>query len=315
VTPNTDLDLVEEIRSTSRSLAREWGFMGGEFAGTDLSPSAVHALLEIERGNATATSIGAALHLEKSSVSRLLRRLVQSADVREKPGRVDARIKELSLTAAGKRRVAAIHSHARSQVQGALSHLSIQAAATVVNGMRLYDAALRGATVEVAPPSPTQIASGYQVGLIAQITLLHATYYARETGFGQEFESVVAAGLAEFCNRLESKSNGIWTGVRDGKIVGSVAIDGEDLGNGIAHLRWFIVDDSTRGTGLGRSLLNQAMKFVGERGFRETRLWTFSGLHAARHLYETLGFTLSEERPGKQWGSEVLEQCFVRKMH
>lgn len=315
MTLKQDLDLIEEIRSTSRSLAREWGFMGGEFAGTDLSPSAVHALLEVDKGGATARSIGDALHLEKSTVSRMLHRLVLSGDVLENPRREDARIKELSLTSSGRKRVARIHSYARAQVLGALDRLSKQDVETVIEGMRLYDAALRGARLVPDLSSSIQITTNFRVGLIAQITQLHATYYARETGFGQQFESVVASGLAEFCNRIENSSNGIWTGVRDGKIVGSVVIDGEDLGDGIAHLRWFIVDDSTRGTGLGRALLTHAMEFVDNQDFSETHLWTFRGLHAARHLYETLGFVLVKESQGKRWGGEVMEQLFVRKKH
>jgi GNAT superfamily N-acetyltransferase len=162
-------------------------------------------------------------------------------------------------------------------------------------------------------PSAIKIVSGYRLGLIAQVTQLHATYYGRETGFGQRFESVVASGLAEFCNRLDNKKNCIWTGVRGEQIVASVAIDDEDLGAGVAHLRWFIVDDSTRGTGLGRSLLTHAINFVDTNEFAETHLWTFSGLDAARHLYESQGFVLSEERHGSQWGKTVREQRFVRQ--
>ncbi|WPH96169.1 GNAT family N-acetyltransferase [Klebsiella pneumoniae] len=45
--------------------------------------------------------------------------------------------------------------------------------------------------------------------------------------------------------------------MREGKIVGSLAIDGEDLGQQEAHLRWFILDDSCRGTGIGRRLLSE----------------------------------------------------------
>jgi predicted GNAT family N-acyltransferase len=41
--------------------------------------------------------------------------------------------------------------------------------------------------------------------------------------------------------------------------MGSVAIDGEDLGNNKAHLRWFIMDDKVRGKGLGGQLLTQAL--------------------------------------------------------
>lgn len=156
------------------------------------------------------------------------------------------------------------------------------------------------------------IAYGYQPGLIARVTEMHALFYSRTAGFGQRFESVVAGGLAAFCDRLGNPGNGIWTAMQKGRIVGSIAIDGEDLGENIAHLRWFIADDTTRGTGVGRQLLSTALAFVDQHKFRETHLWTFSGLRAARHLYETTGFLLTEERAGDQWGTEVLEQRFVR---
>jgi GNAT superfamily N-acetyltransferase len=156
------------------------------------------------------------------------------------------------------------------------------------------------------------ISFGYQPGLLARVTEMHALFYSRTSGFGQRFESVVAGGLASFSDRLGNPGNGIWAAMQDGKIVGSIAIDGEDLGKNIAHLRWFITDDSTRGSGIGRQLLASALDFADGYGFAETHLWTFNGLSAARHLYEVNDFYLSEERPGSQWGTEVLEQRFVR---
>jgi DNA-binding MarR family transcriptional regulator/GNAT superfamily N-acetyltransferase len=266
-------------------MVRELGFMGGNFAGTDLSPSAVHALIEIENGGVTARDLGALLRLEKSSVSRMLRKLVASGDVREEAGENDARVKVLSLTAAGKKRVAAIHAFAHSQVVDALGRLKPGQDRTVLEGMRLYTHALATtAGSEDAAPN-VELVRGYKPGLIARITEMHALYYARESGFGQRFESVVASGLAEFCNRLENPQNAIWTARREGAIVGSIAIDGEDMGANAAHLRWFILDDGVRGGGAGKRLLDAALAFVDERGFDETHLWTFSGLNAARHLY------------------------------
>ncbi|WP_342587309.1 GNAT family N-acetyltransferase [Pseudaminobacter soli (ex Li et al. 2025)] len=163
-----------------------------------------------------------------------------------------------------------------------------------------------------AAPEDVEVISGYRPGLIARITEMHALYYARTSGFGQRFESVVAAGLAEFCDRLGNPTNEIWAAMGGNEILGSVAIDGEDMGPGVAHLRWFIVDDALRGSGSGKRLLSAALAFADAKGFAETHLWTFSGLHAARHLYETRGFALAEERPGAQWGNEVLEQRYVR---
>lgn len=138
-----DPSLVEAIRAVSREMVRELGFMGGNFAGTDLSPSAVHALIEIERGGITARDLGARLHLEKSSVSRMLRKLVQSGDVGEAVSEHDARVKRLFLTPAGKKRVAGIHAFARAQVMEALGRLERGQDRIVLDGMRLYTAALK----------------------------------------------------------------------------------------------------------------------------------------------------------------------------
>jgi GNAT superfamily N-acetyltransferase len=95
--------------------------------------------------------------------------------------------------------------------------------------------------------------------------------------------------------------------------VGSLAIDGEDLGNDEAHLRWFILDDGCRGGGIGRHLLTEALDFCDRQNFSAIQLWTFKGLEAARRLYESLGFELTHEEQGNQWGTAVTEQQFTRK--
>lgn len=302
---------IDAIRAASRKLVRELGFMGGDFAGTDLSPSAVHALIEIEAGRVTARELAECLCLEKSSVSRMLRKLIASGDVLEKPGE-DGRTKILRLTDAGLRRLAAIHAFARQQVSDALARLEAGDERAILKGIELYATALQSLTKSTEQTTSVRIVEGFQTGLIARITQMHANHYARASGFGQPFESVVASELAEFCGRLENPRNAIWTAMRGTEIVGSIAIDGEDLGGNVAHLRWFIVDDSIRGSGSGRQLLSTSLDFVDRQEFAATRLWTFSGLDAARHLYERHGFAMEEEWLGTQWGNEVLEQRFVR---
>lgn len=306
---NPDPAVVEDIRTLSRRMVRAWGFMGGAFAGTDLSPSSVHALIEIEAGGLTARELGTRLQLEKSSVSRLLGKLVTLGDVKETPDEADGRAKLLSLTAEGRSRVAAIHAFARRQVVEALGRLGAGEERVVLDGLRLYSAALEGGP----DVQPVAIVPGYRPGLIARVTDMHMRYYAREHGLGQRFETLVAGGLAEFCGRLDNPLNAVWTAQTGGEIVGSLAIDGEDMGAGIAHLRWFIVADGLRGGGAGKRLLDAALAFADGHGFSETHLSTFAGLDAARHLYETRGFELAEERVGRQWGKELVEQRFVRR--
>ncbi|MBB5390656.1 MULTISPECIES: helix-turn-helix domain-containing GNAT family N-acetyltransferase [unclassified Herbaspirillum] len=305
--------IVEGIRAASRALVRELGFMGGDFAGTSLSPSAVHTLIELDRTpGMSAGELGAMLRLEKSSVSRMLHKLIAAGDIVEAVDEADARAKKLYLTAAGQARARAIHAFGRRQVNTALARLGPGEDQLVLDGLRLYAGAFADDAGSPSAP-PCKIVRGYQPGIIARITQMHALYYARTAGFGQHFESVVAKGLAEFCDRLANPSNAIWVAMRGAQMVGSIAIDGEDLGGNIAHLRWFILDDTARGAGLGRQLLAAALAHADECQFDATHLWTFSGLQAARHLYEANGFSCVEETPGSQWGREVMEQRFVRK--
>jgi GNAT superfamily N-acetyltransferase len=157
-----------------------------------------------------------------------------------------------------------------------------------------------------------QIVPGYRPGLVGRVAEMHAAFYSRHSGFGQFFESQVATGIAEFAGRLGEPCNGVWTAIQNDRIVGSIAIDGQDLGNRQAHLRWFILDDGCRGSGTGRKLIEAALDFCDRFGFSACQLWTFKGLDAARKLYESVGFKLVHEEDGHQWGSIVTEQQFTR---
>lgn len=162
--------------------------------------------------------------------------------------------------------------------------------------------------------SSVNIESDYQPKILERVTTMHAEFYGKNYDFGLEFETKVASEMTEFLSRISRPSNEVWAAIQGNQIVGSISIDGEDIGNGVAHLRWFVMDDEARGTGAGRRLLEAALQFVDEYGFQETHLWTFKSLDAARRLYDQTGFQLVHEEAGTQWGTEVLEQKFVRKV-
>ncbi len=134
----------------------------------------------------------------------------------------------------------------------------------------------------------------------------------QKNGFGHFFEAKVASGVAEFSERLHDQNNNIWLAIHNDQIIGSVAIDGQDLGNNEAHLRWFILENGYQGSGIGKRLLAEAIAFCDQKGFSAVQLWTFSGLDAARKLYESFGFKLTKEWEGNQWGKNMLEQQFTR---
>jgi ribosomal protein S18 acetylase RimI-like enzyme len=155
---------------------------------------------------------------------------------------------------------------------------------------------------------------GYRPGALAGIIALHAAYYAREWKFGLPFEAKVASELSEFLTRMDPGSDLFLAAYSSGEMVGSVVVDHSGGGPMGAHLRWFIVSDATRGTGLGRRLIETAIAHCDARGFDRAWLTTFAGLDAARALYERHGFVLISEADRDQWSGGVREQLFERRL-
>jgi DNA-binding MarR family transcriptional regulator/GNAT superfamily N-acetyltransferase len=285
-------------------------------AGTDLSLSAVHAIIEIGRAEMLSSkALGARLLLEKSTVSRLVKSLVARGEIDEVRSQDDLRMKHLHLTRKGKRTLLDIDRFAEAQVSSALGGLDERSRQGILRGLQDYSRALKTAsTGDTDAPAldRVRIETGYVPTIIGCVVVMLHSHMNRHYGFGPAFESRIARDLGEFMARVEAPRNETWWADAGGSIVGSISIDGEDLGDGLAHLRWFVVSDEIRGGGVGNRLLARALEFCDQRGYRETHLWTVKGLDAARKLYQNHGFELDEEYYGDQWGSQVLEQKFVR---
>jgi GNAT superfamily N-acetyltransferase len=135
---------------------------------------------------------------------------------------------------------------------------------------------------------------------------MHGEYYAKHYSFDASFEPYVAIPLAEFAMR-QSSDERIWI-VDSGRVLGSIAVTraAEDT----AQVRWFLLDASLQGQGLGKRLVGEALAFAKAMGYQRIILWTVKGLDAAIHLYLRHGFTLAEEITHYAWGHDLTEQRF-----
>ena len=148
------------------------------------------------------------------------------------------------------------------------------------------------------------VTRGYAPGAIGRIAELHGTYYADYWGFDLFFEAKVATELSAFLRAYDADRDALWLATVGGRI------DGAHAAESGAHLRWFILSEAMRGKGMGRQLINRAVDFCVEKAYPRIFLWTFEGLDVARHLYESVGFSLACEQKGAGWGTEVNEQLF-----
>lgn len=315
---NNKIDLTEQIRSSSRMMVRELGFMRSTLAATNYSPSSIHVLLEIEQNpTITPAQLAELLILEKSTISRLIQKLLCNGGIIESTNIEDGRLKNLSLTAKGKNLVNGIHRFGQQQVIFALEKLAVKQQQAVAEGITLYANALKQHRLKQTNDTAQfiDIQEGYRSGLIGKIPQIHAEFYFEHANFGEFFEKKIAMDVSEFINRIGEPCNQIWSAIHNNHIVGSIAIDGQDLACGHAHLRWFILDPKCRGMRIGRLLLDKALSFCQTQSFKAIELWTFKGLNTAARLYQQAGFKLVQEQEGSQWGTSVIEQHYIKNLN
>ena len=164
-----------------------------------------------------------------------------------------------------------------------------------------------------------QLAEGYRPGTIGRIAEMHAVYYAREWDLGAFLEAKIAGEAAGFIDRYDPDTDLLLLALCGDVIAGSIIVDlndpaSKDVADGdyAAHIRWFIVDDSIRGAGIGRKMMQRAVDHIDRFAGGMAWLTTFAGLDAARRLYEDFGFRLADERQDKTWGDPVHEQLYLR---
>jgi ribosomal protein S18 acetylase RimI-like enzyme len=154
------------------------------------------------------------------------------------------------------------------------------------------------------PTSPT-IRRELRPGDLGAIIAHHGRVYPPEYGLDSSFEGHVAASVSAAGKRGWPRRNeGVWIVEADGEHAGSIALT--DEGDGLAALRWFVLDPELRGQGLGRRLVAELLADAERAGYDTIGLETFSDLRAAAHIYRGHGFELQWTETGPRWGREEL---------
>lgn len=159
---------------------------------------------------------------------------------------------------------------------------------------------------------PFTLHRGWIEGALGWIVSEQGRYYATHWQLGAPFEAKVAQAIGEWMLRYDPTRDLMLLALDDEGILGAVCLDGSGphVAAQGARIRFFIVADRARGTGVGRALMQHMMDFVRETGFDRVFLTTFRGLDAARRLYETSGFELASEILDSSWGVPLYEQRF-----
>lgn len=137
----------------------------------------------------------------------------------------------------------------------------------------------------------------YKPGDPSMVCYFQYKLYEEQYHFNGLYEKEMLGGMAEIYNDLDGSQ--MWIAELEGQIVGDIAII--KRGTDKAQLRWFGVDTSLQGQGLGNKLLETAMNFCKEKGYSHVMLGTLDILKPARHLYAKFGFQKTESEPYNEW--------------
>jgi GNAT superfamily N-acetyltransferase len=128
----------------------------------------------------------------------------------------------------------------------------------------------------------------------------HGEIYAREYGYNDEFEGLVAGIAAEYIRKFDPACEKGWIAEIDGERVGSVFVVRQSAT--VAKLRLLILTPGARGMGLGGRLVDECIAFARGKGYRKIVLWTNGQLEAARTIYRSRGFRCLSTEPLHAYG-------------
>jgi len=144
-----------------------------------------------------------------------------------------------------------------------------------------------------------------RAGDLGAIVEHHGRAYAAEHGVDPRFEAHVAASVAHVGDRgFPREREAIWIVELGGAYAGGLGVT--DEGEGVAMLRWVLLEPSLRGRGLGRRLITAAIDHAERAGFERICLETFSELRAAAHIYRSHGFEVVSADTAPRWGREAI---------
>lgn len=295
--------MTDDVRRFNRFFTRRIGVLRGGLLHSPYSLAEARVLFEVANDmDLSATDLSRELGLDPGYLSRILNRLEQQGLLEKVRSDTDGRRRLLSLTPEGKDAFSLLDGRSREEVADMLNGLSEGNRQRLLEAMRTIESILD----KEFKYSQTFFLRQHEPGDMGWVVHRHGVLYAREYGWDESFEALVARIVADFINGYDPAKERCWIAEMNGERVGCVFVVKES--NKTAKLRLLLVEPTARGLGLGTRLVEECIRFSRSRGYEALTLWTNNGLDAARHIYQEQGFELLEENEHHSFSQDLIGQ-------
>lgn len=257
-------------------------------------------LLEISKTErCTANILIQQLCIDRSYMSRMLSKFEIRGLIEKTQSKADSRIRYIRLTDLGHKEINRLSDIQSNQIAAIFNKLSEADQRGVWQALVMTRNKLSDANDVITIRPFTQSDIEYVISR-------HKTLYYAERHLSGTFSSYVDQIVYRFVDHFDPKTDCLKILECNGVPAGSIAIARVD--EATAQLRFFMLEPEMRQRGYGNRLMDMALAFCREKGYRKVFLLTITAQVIARHVYETHGFhkTLSQDK--SEWGDGVVEE-------
>lgn len=301
----SDSALIDAARDFNRFYTNFLGVLNKAYLDTPFTLTDARVLFEIgSREQVSAVALARDLQLDPAYLSRILKRFKAEGLIETTPDPDDRRSQLISVTDQGHQQFQELGKRSNDQITERFNKLAAGEPRSIVAAMKTIRSLL-----DPDATLPPLVIRPHRAGDMGWIVESQAKFYAEEYGWDMRFEGLVAEVAGRFLRDFDPAMDYCWIAERGGINIGSILIT--NGGDGVAKLRLLYIDRSARGLGLGKTLVDECIRFAKAKGYRQISLWTNDILHAARAIYLKAGFRLVAEERHRMFGPELNGQTWV----
>lgn len=257
-------------------------------------------LLEISKTErCTANILIQQLNIDRSYMSRMIAKFENHGLIEKTQSQTDSRIRYIRLTELGRKEINRLSDIQSNHIGAIFNKLSDEDQKTVWQSMVLIRNKLSDANDVITIRPFTQSDIEYVISR-------HKTLYYAERHLSGTFSAYVDEIVYRFVDKFNARTDCLNILECNGVPAGSIAIAKFD--DETAQLRFFMLEPEMRQRGYGNRLMDMALKFCRDKGYKKIFLLTITAQVVARHVYETHGFHRVSSNDKSEWGNGIVEE-------